>query len=163
MPRTCTICVHPERSEIDISLVDGEPLRDIARRVAVSRDALARHKADHLPEHLAKAREAESVTDAGDLINQVRSLQTRALGILDRAERSGDLRTALQGVRETRSCIELLAEVEGKLDRRNVTNISISPQWITVRSAILVALEPHPEARIAVASALASLDEGDGA
>ena len=31
MPRTCTICTHAQRQEIDSALLSGDSLRDIAR------------------------------------------------------------------------------------------------------------------------------------
>jgi len=53
MPRTCTVCGHPERTIIDATLVAGrKPLRTIADRWSVSKTALIRHKVDHLPAHL---------------------------------------------------------------------------------------------------------------
>jgi hypothetical protein len=63
MPRTCTVCTHPERAAIDATLVSGpsESLRTIADRRSVSKTALIRHKADHLPAHLATAREAAEI------------------------------------------------------------------------------------------------------
>ena len=58
MARTCTICAHPQREEIDQALVAGrEALRDIARRFATSKDAVARHRAEHLPAVIAQARQ----------------------------------------------------------------------------------------------------------
>jgi hypothetical protein len=30
MPRTCTICVRPDRAVIDEALVTGEPFRDVS-------------------------------------------------------------------------------------------------------------------------------------
>jgi hypothetical protein len=42
-------------------------------------------------------------------------LQNRALSILDRADESGDLRTALSAIREARSNLELLAKLLGEL------------------------------------------------
>jgi hypothetical protein len=50
MPRTCTICTHPQRTAMEHALGDGLPLRTIEDRWSVSKTALIRHKADHLPE-----------------------------------------------------------------------------------------------------------------
>lgn len=160
MPRTCLTCCHPERARIDTALVAGEPLRNIAKRFAISPASLNRHRA-HLPAHVAKAHEAERVASADSLLSQVQSLQAKALDLLAKAERAGDYRTALAGVREARACLELLAEVEGKLDRRDVVNILIAPEWIALRTSILIALEPFPEARLAIAAALQGTGEGD--
>ena len=55
MARTCTVCTHPERVAIDQALVGGEPNRAIARRMALSKDAVARHRASHLPANVPVA------------------------------------------------------------------------------------------------------------
>jgi len=158
MPRTCTICFHPDRAAIDEALVAGDGFASIARQHAVSQDAVARHRAGHLPERIAQTPKAADVAAAEDLLGQVRALRSKAMSILIAAERQGDLRTALAGVREARGCLELLLEVEGEIDRRPTLNVLIAPEWLTVRSALLVALQPFPEARQAVAGRLLALE-----
>lgn len=158
MPRVCSACIHPDRAEIDAALVErSASYRTIADRFGLSETSLKRHKA-HLPAHLSTAHEAEAVASADDLLRQLRALQRKALDLLEKAEREGDLRTALSGVREARACLELLLEISGELDRRSVVNIAISPQWIELRTVIVAALVPFPEARLAVADAIQSRD-----
>ena len=85
MPRVCTICTSPSVEAINSALVSGEPFRNIAERTGTSATALFRHKADHLPVTLVKAREATQVAHADDLLSQLQHLQETALGILKRA------------------------------------------------------------------------------
>jgi hypothetical protein len=120
-----------------------------------------RHKAEHLPASLAKAEAAKETALADDLLGQVKALRNRAISILTKAEAAGDLRTALLGIREARSCVELLLEVEGELNRVPQVNILIAPQWIAVRTALMAALSDFPEARASVAQALLQVDHGD--
>ncbi|MGH7530535.1 MAG: hypothetical protein ACREMN_09160 [Gemmatimonadales bacterium] len=122
MPRVCTICRHADRAAIDEALLAGEPLRDIARRVAVSKDALARHKADHLPAHLVKAQEAREVASAGDLLAQMQALQAKTLAILEAAK---DPRTALAAVQQARGNLELLAEMIGTLAHQPTIQVAV--------------------------------------
>ncbi len=154
MPRVCTICTHPEREAINQALVAGEPYRVIAQRFAASPDAVYRHKIDHIPPALAKATEAKETALADDLLAQVKALRGKSISILQKAEAAGDLRTALLGIREARSCIELLAEMEGELNRNPVINLYLSQEWIEVRAVLLQALSDFPEARAAAALAL---------
>ena len=56
MPRTCTICQHPQRAAIDKALVAGQSYRSIAQHFAASPDAVLRHKESHLRDLLAEAR-----------------------------------------------------------------------------------------------------------
>jgi hypothetical protein len=160
MPRVCTICTHPQRPEIDRALVEGATYRTIADRYGLSETALKRHKADHLPAHVAKARDAAEVADADDLLQQIRALRNKAISILTKAEQAGDYRTALMGIREARGCVETLMEVEGELDRRGVVNIVINPAWVEIRTVILSALQPYPDAAQAVARRLQVIEGG---
>ena len=154
MPRVCSICTHEQRPEIDAALLNGEPLRDIAGRVPVSKSALARHAAEHIPAHLVKAKEAETVTQADTLLEQVRNLQTRALSILDRADHTGDLKTALSAIREARSNLELLGKLAGELQQEGTVNVTLTPEWLGLRAVVISALTPYPDAARAVSKAL---------
>jgi hypothetical protein len=154
MPRRCTVCDHPERHGIDEALVSGGPYRGVAKRFGLSESAVYRHKTEHLPAHLLKAREVEVVAQADDLLEQVRHLQAHALDILERAEKTGDLRTALAAISQARGNLELLDKLAGELDERPVVNLNVSPQWLELRAVIVGALEPHPAAHTAVLRAL---------
>jgi hypothetical protein len=141
-------------------LVTGAPYRSVAKRFELSESAVYRHKTEHLPAHLLKAREIEEVAQADDLLEQVRNLQTHALDILERAEKSGDLRTALAAISQARGNLELLGKLAGELDERPVVNLNVSPEWLELRAVIVGALEPHPTAHRAVLRALESGGNG---
>ncbi len=114
MPRVCTVCEHSKRQEINKLLVQGTPYRDIAGRFSLSRSSLSRHK-EHLPNTLVKAKEAEEITQADSLLEQVKSLQNRVFNILTQAEEAGDLRTALGAIREARGFLEFLCKLASEL------------------------------------------------
>jgi hypothetical protein len=160
MPRRCTVCDHSESHSIDETLVSGAPYRSVAKRFELSESAVYRHKTEHLPVHLLKAREVEEVAHADDLLEQVRHLQTHALDILERAEQAGDLRTALAAISQARGNVELLGKLAGELDERPVVNLNVSPEWLELRAVIVGALEPHPAAHTAVLRALESVGDG---
>ena len=160
MPRKCTVCEHEKVEEINRLLLEGVSLRNIAKQYFVSAASLHRHKDGHLPAKLVKAQEAREIAKADTLLDQVAGLRDKALSILAKAEQAGDLRTALQGVREAKGCLELLARLQGELQERTTVNILVNPQWITLRTVILKALDGYPEARQAVARALREV-EGD--
>jgi len=163
MPRLCTICTHSKRDEIDQALVEGkQPLTSLATIFDVTEISLRRHKANHLPERLVKAEGAREVAQADSLLDQVKGLRNKAYSILLQAEKAGDLKIALQGVREARNCLELLGKLQGELDERPTVNILLSPQWISVRAVLIDALLPFPDARAAAAAALLEVDGGSG-
>jgi transposase-like protein len=158
LPRRCTVCDHPQRHGIDEALVTGAPYRSVAKRFGLSDSAVYRHKAEHLPAHLLKAKEVEEVARADDLLEQVRNLQTHALDILERAEKAGDLRTALAAISQARGNLELVGKLAGELDERPVVNLNFSPEWLELRAVIVGTLEPYSEAQGAVLRAI----EGSG-
>ena len=61
-------------------------------------------------------------------------------------------------MREARGNLELLAKLLGELDERPVTNVMVSSEWVSVRTAMMEALSSHPEARVAVAERLKELE-----
>jgi transposase-like protein len=160
MPRRCTVCDHPERHNIDEVLVTGAPYRSVAKRFGLSESAVYRHKVEHLPAHLLKAKEAEEVAKADDLLEQVRYLQAHALDILERAENAGDLRTALATISQARGNLELLGKLAGELTDSPNVNITVSAEWTKIRATIIEALGPYSEARSAVSAALLELETG---
>jgi hypothetical protein len=161
VPRSCTVCSHEARAEIDRALVAGQSSYVLADRYSsLSRPAIERHKANHLPAKLVMAQAAGEVAQADSLLEQVRGLQSRAYGILDKAEGTGELRTALGAIREARGNLELLAKLLGELDERPTVNITVSPEWLELRTVIVGALEPYSDARGAVLRALESAGNG---
>jgi len=143
----------------DEELVRRVPYRTIAHTYGVSRYALMRHAKEHLPALLAKAHEADLRADADKLLRNLEGLHGRTLKLLTVAEASGEINTALRAISVARGNLELLARMLGELDHeRPVTNIYIGE---VVQQVILSALDPYPEAGMAVAEALAALEASE--
>ncbi len=158
MPRKCSICTHLEREAIDLALVNKESFRYVSKQFGVTVSAVHRHYDAHLPATLTRAQEARTAAQADDLLAQVKSLQSRALAILDRAESAGDLRTAIMAIREARGNLELLAKLLGELQENQAINVLIAPEWLQVRGIVLAALSPYPQAALALSEALAKVE-----
>ena len=158
MPRRCTVCDRPERHNIDEALVSGAPYRGIAKRFGLSESAVYRHKSEHLPAHLLKAKEVEEAAQADGLLDQVRNLQAHALDILESVEEAGDLRTALAAISQARGNLQLLATLTGQLDERPVVSVLVSAEWAAIRATIVEVLGPYSEVRSAVSEALLELE-----
>ena len=156
MPRTCTICVHPDRPAIDAALIAGTPLRNIAEHNGVSATALHRHKEEHVPATLAKAKEAEDVRQALDIVGQLKAINGAALMVLGEARRSGNGELALKAIDRIHRQIELQAKLLGELDDRPQINVLVSPEWLSLRLVIVQALTAYPEAHRAVLGALSA-------
>ena len=156
MPRACTVCSHPERGAIDAALVDNAAFRSLGAVYSVSAFALSRHKAAHLPATLAKAADAAEAARADDLLGEALRLQRRLERIADRAETAGHWPSAIAALSAVRGYLELRAKLRGELP--DGTNILIAPEWLVVRTALLSALQGHPEARTAVSERLMALE-----
>lgn len=162
MPRACTICCHAEREAIDQALVAGESAPRIAAKHRVSDDAVTRHRA-HLLVPLKQAREVqaaavEEIVQALDVVGQLRAINQASLQVLKQARDMHDGELALKAVDRVQRQIELQAKLLGELDERPQVNVLALPEWAQVRLLVLHALEPHPEARAAVAARLMALE-----
>lgn len=162
MPRACTICAHPDRDALEAAMVDGEPNRRIAAHYTVSEQAVRRHKADHLPEHLAKAHEVEEAADADTLLARLRGLNQETAAILQEARKEGskDNELALKAIARVEKQIELEGRLLDILNDKPQVNILVSAEWLAVRGAVLEALIPYPEARASVSGRLLELGDG---
>ena len=220
MPRTCTICAHPEREAIEKALIAGDlSYRHIASQFSVSTGALQRHKKKHLPGGLIKAQEVQEQAQAINVMAELARTKERVDLLFDacdrwlrdpddpsryeigpRAEdikvtywetvpggkpvrRKERLSTILERVNinkkgnldfelvETKHAdprdlvlkaanqlqrhLELIARLLGELQDQSAVNVLVvNPEWLQVRTVILQALDPFPDARLAVAEAL---------
>jgi len=89
-----------------------------------------------------------------DHFGQLKVLRERAALALETAEGAEDVKTALLAIRELRELVRLWGELEGKLQSQPQINVLISPEWVELRTVIVTALRPHPEALEAVLEAL---------
>ena len=154
MTRTCTVCGHPQRHAIEKLIVGGTPNRRIATQFGLSEAAVRRHAAEHLPVALVKAQEAEDSAHALDVVKQLKHINGAALTVLRDAKAAGDGELMLRAIDRVMKQIELQARLLGDLDDRPVVNVLLTQEWVALRTQILAALAPYPEARVAVAGAL---------
>lgn len=160
MPRTCTVCTHSDRAAIDSALLAGTALRDIARRHAVSKDALFRHRDTHLPAVMVQAAAETDVRHALDVVAQLKAINAAAMTVLRDARNVKDGDLALKAIDRIYRQIELQAKLLGELDERPTINVLVSPEWLQVRAVLLEALAPYPEAVAAVSGRLVALEAG---
>ena len=117
MPRTCSICIHQQRKQIDAALAAGEPCRSIAQRYEASAPAVLRHK-PHVGASLVRAAERREVNLGDSLLDGLARVQRKAWELLQRLEQDGDHRGAVVALRE---CREILTAIDGTLGRAHAT------------------------------------------
>jgi len=158
MGRKSKIENHPNSKIIITRLASGEEYSKIVEDFPDIRyQDLDYYKQKKLPDVLSKSNdlkiEAEEIRGTQTLA-EVRALKTRALGVLEEAQKAGDLKTALLGIREARGCLELCMKAEGQIDKQPQVNILLNPEWIELKAVIIAALRPYPDALGAVRNAL---------
>jgi hypothetical protein len=137
MPRRCSVCRAAAREAIDDALLNGEPYRRIAQRFAASPDAVNRHKA-HVSVRLAKAQEAAEIASADSLAAKLLAIEAEARRLGEKAENAGDLRAALQAVRELIRLCELTARLSGELRGEHVV-VAVSAEVATRMAEVFLA------------------------
>src|SRR5260370_37935836 len=140
MPRTCTICTHPQRAALEAQLVAGIAYRTIADHFSVSKTALIRHAGDHVKQQIAQAQEAREEAQSLDVVRQLRAINAAAIAILTAARRTGEHDIALKAIDRIQRQLELQAKLLGEIGDAPVVNVMLSPEWLTERAARLTAL-----------------------
>ncbi|HAY21368.1 MAG TPA: hypothetical protein DCY27_04220 [Desulfobacterales bacterium] len=161
MPKTtskilCSVCRHPAREAIEAALLQGETRKSISQSYGISPSTLTRHK-----KHMDQYQQRIHTSPAHDAVQSQRQclcdLQNLALEIIKKAKKGKDPAAALAGIREFVRLTTLLAKLpEGGAQTRE-NDFLHSSTWRELRTAILAALEPYPESRLAVIHALQSL------
>lgn len=172
MGRRCSICTHPKREEIDKAILTGSPYATIAERFEISEAAISRHKNRHLSETIAKAneaakaqgveivkqREVKDLEHALNVVGQLQEINAACQKVLRDALEYEDPQTVLKAADRVLRQLDFQAELVGDLDRGTEVNVTINQQWVEVRTVLMDALDPYPEARESVSSALVEYD-----
>lgn len=169
----CKVCSHERLPEVELRLANGTPVRTIEAAFGLKKDALYRHRRNHMPADLiAQLQATGRRTSAADLENLKRTeseglLQNlvheraRQQRIADKAELLDDYANATRASVAALKSSELIAKLLGDIKTGNTTtqNILIAPEFHAFRTAVIHALRAHPEARLAVLGALQKLEQ----
>lgn len=166
MGRKSKIEAHPQSEEIIRRLASGEEYSKIVQDFPdITWFDLDYYQQNKLPNIISKSKDLKSLADEienadvhkGDTYLQlVIGLQKKALDALELQDASTDPKAWALVSREARGYLELLGKALDRIkDAPPVEiNILVNPQWVELRSQILYALDPYPEAKLAVAAAI---------
>lgn len=157
MARTCTICSHEKRMEIDSAFVAGASYRSIAKQFGCSEAAMYRHTSEHIAREVKQLQSAQKELRGLDVVKQLKTINGITLTILKEARNTKDNDTALKAVDRVTKQLELQAKLLGDIDRPAA--VYLSPEWLDIRKALVQALLPFPDARMSVASVLAQMED----
>ena len=175
-PTSCRICNHPDRARIELQIARKVPNRRVASNFSISPDSVQRHKSNHMPPQLTAAlvcgtREAEidleqlRVSESECMLQHLLALRGRLYALLDRCEADGDFNAATRVHGRLNENLKITGQLVGELNQRapHVTNnVLVMPQYVEMRVALVRALQPFPDASLAVAQVLRTI-ETDGA
>jgi hypothetical protein len=166
MGRKSKIEVHPRSEEIIKRLASGEEYSKIAEDFPDIRyqdlDYYAQNK---LPDLLSKSEDLKALAGKieqadihkGDSYMQlIIGLQKSALDALELQDPAGDPKSWAMVSREARGYLELLGKALDRIRDTPPVNVTIinNPEWVELRTLIIGALEPYPDAREAVVHAI---------
>lgn len=127
MGRSCLVCNHPQRPEIDAELATGYRVkRGLARKYGLSDDCIDRHEAKHLEPRLIEAAKSTDAADAKKLVNRVDRIVSR---LEKRAEEVDDMQqigAMLKIVRELRPYQELYGKASKELGSDQVNAVFVN-------------------------------------
>ncbi len=166
MGRKSKIEAHPQSEEIISLLFNGTKNPEILRKYSgINEDDLDYYREKKLPEVLSKSKDLKALADEiesadihkGDSYLQlVIGLQKKALDALEMQDASSDPKSWAMISREARGYLELLGRSLDRLRDQPPINLTIinNPEWVDLRTVIIQALDPYPEAKGAVVLAI---------
>jgi hypothetical protein len=169
----CFVCSSPERARIELALARRVPYRALqAHFPDIGRDSFYRHRKAHMPPQLQAALKAAGkpsdidldalrTSESEGLLQHLVAQRGRLYVLLDLAEEVQDVRAAAGVHGRIVENLQLTAKLLGEITSHattTVNNLVVSGEYVALRSALVRALGPHPEARRAVAAVLRDLE-----
>jgi hypothetical protein len=166
MGAQCTVCQSKDRYRIEFGLARRVAVQVLARRYGLSADAVyrhrkhvppsvmidLRHKADLPEQELAKLR----VEESGGLLEHLVVQRAKLIKLVDSCEEVGDYAHAIAAHGKITANLELTGKLLDVFAAHAPIhqNITISADYLKLRSTLLATLKRFPEARRAILEAL---------
>ena len=162
MTPRCSVCTHPDAAAINTELIRSVPVRDIAQRYGLGKSSVHYHGKNHLPRvvedgaNLLDEKKKEEMRAALDVVDQLRAANEATWQVFREAQEEGNRADRLWSIDRIQKQVTLQAKLLGDIGgSKTEINILIAPQ---VQQVILAALDPYPQARVAVAEALREIE-----
>lgn len=143
------------KKHLIVDLAAAKQSKELAQRKAIEEAQAAElEKAKSEAEVAEKESMAARLATATNYLDKLQEIQKTAAGLLDKAMKAEDLRSSASFLKELREELRLWAELEGKLAAQPQVTIINHPEWLELRTLILTALDPFPQAKEAIVNAI---------
>src|SRR5438128_1089922 len=116
MSRACTICTHPKRAEIELSVTNGTALRTIAKQHDVGYVSIQRHMSEHISKQAAKQQAMREEAETIDVLARLVDLHKGTWAIWEACKRNKKTYgLALSASDRITKQLELYAKLRGDL------------------------------------------------
>jgi hypothetical protein len=170
-PAQSTIKNHPERERIEADLVRGVPVRVVMRKYCIAKDPCYRFLAT-IPAEVRERRHADLLKPGADLdtlrqeeseglLVGLRSQRMKLLMVQDAAMERADAEMVTRISSQVHRNLELVGKYLGEFishSQVQVLNLTMTPDYLRLREALLSAMAKHPEARADVLRALREIE-----
>ena len=160
---------------IDVGLAEHRSVIAMSKRFGISIHSLYRHRYRHLtPAVLTKLAsgssyavenlEALRTTEAERLLSNAVEVRRRLYANAESAEEVGDFKAASQSYAFILRSLELIGKLLSQFkgyQSTTINQLTISPDYLKLRAALIQALAPYPDARRAVAAVLREIEDID--
>jgi transposase-like protein len=164
---------RPDRAQIEFELAAGKSVRSIANKFGVHEGALYKYrkklppqlKAAYVGHLLAPGVDLEKLKtqESEGLLQSLAQQRARLLIVQDAEMESGNAQAVATIANAVHRNLELVGRYLGELQQHHThTHISvlITKEYLELRTALLRALAPFPDARRAVADTLHRIEDG---
>lgn len=171
MTSTCRVCINPRCAEIELALSRKVSLKQISRKFGPSVYSIYRHSKHMPPQVMASLiatgtptvidLEALKKSESEGLLQTLVAQRGRLFMVLSAAEESGDLRAAAAIHGRINDNVNTVAKLLGEISTHSQTTVNqllVAPEWLALRSSLLKALRPFPDARKAVAAVIKEIE-----
>src|SRR5438128_2252681 len=165
----CAGCHSERRVELDADIAAKVPYRVLAERYGISTTAIFRHRKHVSVALVPVAATSPTASSNGsnasvDVMAEARRLYDDCRNALDVAVQAGNLLGLSLAAREVHRSLELLGRQLERIESRRsalIVDFATDAAWLRTQAAMLEALDPYPDAALAVADALRALRDRD--
>jgi hypothetical protein len=171
----CQVCNSDKRAEVEEMCSRGVGRRLVGKRFGIPHDSVGRHWTKHVPSSMKIARKTEWIAPKENLnrlvvaeqdgaLTYLRRIRADLLVAFDQAKEAGHFASIASIARELRATLELTSRLTGELKAAtdksgpSAADISISREYLDLRSKLISALRRYPEAMAAVMAEFAATE-----